>query len=158
MQRSLRFFVLICVLLVVATSAANLSCSSVEGGVVNGRLKECPDSPNCVCSHDARDDAAIEPLDLGPDVNAGWSTLIGLVEAWPRTEIETRRDDYVHAVCVSMLLRFRDDLELLLDREAGVAHVRSASRLGYSDFGANRKRVELLRADLAAALAGAPAD
>lgn len=153
MQRLLRLFVLIVAVLSVALFAANLACTSVEGGVVNGRLKECPDSPNCVSSLDAREGWAVAPLDLGADVDAGWGKLVELVEAAPRTSIEARRDDYVHAVCVSLLLRFRDDLELLLDREAGVAHVRSASRLGHSDFGVNRKRVELLRADLAAALA-----
>ena len=116
MQRSLRLFVLIVAVLSVALFAANLACTSVEGGVVNGRLKECPDSPNCVSSLDAREGWAVEPLDLGADVDAGWRALVELVEAAPRTSIETRRDDYVHAVCVSLLLRFRDDLELLLDR------------------------------------------
>ena len=49
-------------------------------------------------------------------------------------------------VFISRLMRFRDDVEFLLDREARVFHVRSASRVGYSDLGANAARVERLRA------------
>jgi len=52
---------------------------------------------------------------------------------------------YLHAIFVSRLFRFVDDLELRLDEGAGVIQVRSASRVGHSDFGVNRKRVERLR-------------
>jgi uncharacterized protein (DUF1499 family) len=55
---------------------------------------------------------------------------------------------YLHAVCRSRLFGWADDLELRIDTEAGVVHVRSASRVGYSDLGVNRRRVERLRAAL----------
>jgi uncharacterized protein (DUF1499 family) len=41
---------------------------------------------------------------------------------------------------------FVDDVEFFLDEGANVIHVRSASRLGQSDLGVNRKRVETIRA------------
>ena len=56
---------------------------------------------------------------------------------------------YVYAEFRSKLLGFVDDVELLFDEQAGVFHVRSASRLGRRDFGVNRKRVEALRSRLA---------
>ena len=62
----------------------------------------------------------------------------------PRASLVTATDDYLHAVCRTRL-GFTDDLECQLCRPAGVIHVRSASRLGYYDFGANRTRVEALR-------------
>ena len=41
-------------------------------------------------------------------------------------------------------MKFVDDLELFYNDES-VIHVKSASRLGYSDFSVNRERVEQLR-------------
>ena len=64
--------------------------------------------------------------------------------------IEAADDNYLHAVATTRIMRFKDDLEFLLDRDAGTIGVRSASRVGYSDLGANRDRVESLRQTLAA--------
>ncbi|MDQ6965890.1 MAG: DUF1499 domain-containing protein, partial [Mariprofundaceae bacterium] len=54
-------------------------------------------------------------------------------------------DDYLHATFTSRLFRFVDDVELHRDAASGVVHIRSASRVGHSDFGVNRKRVEVIR-------------
>ena len=48
----------------------------------------------------------------------------------------------------SRLMRYVDDVEFLYDSASNQTHVRSASRLGYSDLGANRKRIEAIRAQL----------
>ena len=69
-----------------------------------------------------------------------------------RAEVTDRAEGYLRAVFKTRLMRFRDDFEARLDAEAGRIHVRSASRLGYSDLGANRKRVEALRSAWSAAL------
>ncbi|MDP2172040.1 MAG: DUF1499 domain-containing protein, partial [Rhodocyclaceae bacterium] len=66
----------------------------------------------------------------------------------PRTAIVTEQEDYLHAECRSAVLGFVDDLELHLRPGTTVVAVRSASRLGHSDFGVNRGRVEDLRAAL----------
>jgi uncharacterized protein (DUF1499 family) len=71
-------------------------------------------------------------------------TLAKIIENFPRTRIVTRRDNYLHAEFVTRLLRFVDDVEFFVDDAAGVIHFRSASRLGYSDFGVNRRRMENL--------------
>jgi uncharacterized protein (DUF1499 family) len=68
----------------------------------------------------------------------------------PRTRIVTDAEGYLHAECRSALLGFVDDLELHLRPADAQIAVRSASRLGYSDMGVNRRRVEALRAALAA--------
>jgi len=141
------------VLLLVAAAVAVPGCASRESvaqGLVSGALAPCPDRPNCVCSED-QGAAAIEPFALGGDAQASFDALVDLLSAQPRVELVERRPGYVHAVARTRLLRFRDDLELRLDAAAGVAHVRSASRVGYSDLGANRKRVERLRAAWTAA-------
>lgn len=112
-------------------------------------LAPCPDKPNCVCS-EARDrQHAVAPLTLRGDPAAAWPAIQEVVGSLPRTRIISSDAGYLHAEFRTRVLRFVDDLELLLDAEARQVAVRSASRVGYSDLGANRKRVETLRALLA---------
>lgn len=118
-------------------------------GLQDNRLSDCPKSPNCVSS-DARDDKhRVDPFQLSGDAGEKWQELAGVVENMKRTAIVTQTDHYLHAESTSRIFRFVDDLELLLDRESGTVAVRSASRVGYSDLGANRKRVDRLRQLLA---------
>lgn len=119
-------------------------------GVRDGRLAPCPASPNCVSS-DARDAAhAMEPLRFAQPPEKAWRAIREAVAALPRTAFVTETEDYLHAECRSALLGFVDDLELHLRPAEGIVAVRSASRVGYSDLGVNRKRVEELRATLRA--------
>lgn len=71
--------------------------------------------------------------------------LKGIVGAMPRARIVEAADNYLHAEFTSALFRFVDDVEFLIDPAAHVIHFRSASRVGYSDLGANRRRMEELR-------------
>ena len=66
----------------------------------------------------------------------------------PRATVIHEADHYLHAECASAIFGFVDDLELHLRADEGVVAVRSASRIGYSDMGVNRRRVEGLRRDL----------
>lgn len=68
-----------------------------------------------------------------------------IVNAMPRTRVVATTDDYLHVEFTSALLRFVDDVEFRVDVDAGVIHVRSASRVGRYDFGVNRRRVEAIR-------------
>lgn len=72
--------------------------------------------------------------------------LIGILESLPQATIATREPNYLHVEFRSSLFGFVDDVEFLADEAANVIHVRSASRIGYSDGGTNRRRVEMLRA------------
>ena len=67
-----------------------------------------------------------------------------VIDAHPdsRVELVEARERYLHAVFTTRMLRFRDDVEFLFDPEARVIHFRSASRVGYRDFGTNRRRME----------------
>ncbi|APX92281.1 hypothetical protein BWR19_04645 [Halomonas sp. 1513] len=115
-------------------------------GIHDGRLAECPPTANSVCSQ-ANDDAHyVEPLDPGDRSKAQLmrrlqTALAGCEDA----VIVTASEDYIHAECRSPLFGFVDDLEFLWSEEEGVCHVRSASRLGVTDLGKNRARVEKLR-------------
>ena len=90
----------------------------------------------------------MEALQLHPDARDVWEGVREAVARMPRTRIVAEADGYLHAECESRLLGFVDDLELHLRPDQGVVAVRSASRLGYSDMGVNRARVESLRSEL----------
>lgn len=77
-----------------------------------------------------------------------WRAARAAVVALPRTTLITDAPDYLHAECRSAFFGFVDDLELHLRAKQNLIAVRSASRLGRSDFGVNKKRLEELRARL----------
>ena len=109
------------------------------------KLQTCPSSPNCVCSDDTSDSHAIEPFRFSGEAAAAWAALRAALLEEPRTRISKESDDYLHAEARSALFRFVDDLEFSLRSEEGLIAVRSASRVGYSDLGVNRRRIERLR-------------
>ena len=119
-------------------------------GAEHGGLAPCPSSPNCVCSDSRGGEHAVAPLVLAVPPAQAWAAIQKAVAEMPRCQIVEATDDSLHAECRSALFRFVDDLEIQLRPEEGIAALRSASRVGYSDLGVNRKRVESLRADLAA--------
>ncbi len=112
-------------------------------GRVEGHLRRCPDSPNCVCSEGETGEHAIQPLRYADPPEAAWSRLVSVIEATPKAHIVTREASYLRVEFVTPLMRYVDDVEFRLTPEA--IHVRSASRVGRSDLGANRVRVEALR-------------
>ena len=115
-------------------------------GVRAGRLAACPSSPNCVSSADGDATHSIEALTFTDSPDEAWRRLEGVLANLPRTRIVANRDGYLHAECFSFLFRFVDDVEFLLDPEGKQIYVRSASRAGRGDLGANRARVEAIRA------------
>ena len=117
---------------------------------MNPPLQPCPSSPNCVCSDDRSTLHGIEPLRPTQSVALAWQALNEHLQAQPNVTIVTRQPDYLATHFRTRLLRFIDDVEFEARVEQGVIAMRSASRIGYSDLGANRHRLEKLRAALAA--------
>jgi uncharacterized protein (DUF1499 family) len=115
-------------------------------GVEASRLAPCPSSPNCVSSDAADSTHSVAAFALVIPSRQAWLAVRGSVESLPRTKIISETSDYLHAECTSAVFGFVDDLELHLRVAEGVIAVRSAARLGYSDFGVNRRRIEDLRA------------
>jgi uncharacterized protein (DUF1499 family) len=113
------------------------------------RNLSCPDSPNCVSS-DVTGTRGIAPLRIRGAPQAAWQALEKRLKAAERVNIVASEPGYLHAEFRTRLLRFTDDVELELRAEQGVIAVRSASRVGYYDFGANRSRIEKLREQLRA--------
>ncbi|MBW4606393.1 MAG: DUF1499 domain-containing protein [Hassallia sp. WJT32-NPBG1] len=118
-------------------------------GVNNGKLAPCPNSPNCVSSQSSDVGHSIAPLTYSSTPEQAIAKLKSVIESLPRTKIITESNDYLYAEFKSALMGFVDDVEFYLDPKANVIQVRSASRLGQSDLGVNRKRIETIRAKLA---------
>jgi uncharacterized protein (DUF1499 family) len=114
-------------------------------GVKDGKLAACPSSPNCVNSQSQDSKSKIAPLPL-----VAIADLKKVIESMERTTIIEQTDNYLYAEFKSKLMGYVDDVEFYRDSQANVTHVRSASRLGQSDLGINRKRIEAIRAKLPA--------
>lgn len=132
---------------VLTAGAVLLSWRRPALGPVAGRLRDCPDRPNCVCSHETDGSRRIEPFRFHGPADEAWLRLQTIVRRDPRGAIVAASANYLHAEFTTPWLRFVDDVEFLLDEPAGVIHVRSASRVGRSDLGVNRRRVERLRSE-----------
>lgn len=124
-------------------------------GARDGRLAPCKRTPNCVSSQaDSDKDAGhyIAPIRITGSTRGAWAALKSLLQSMPRVSLVADRDTYLYAEFTSRIMGFVDDVEFVLDEKAGVIHVRSASRLGRSDFGVNRDRIEAIRSRIAAAM------
>lgn len=120
-----------------------------EPGSIATGLAPCPRNPNCVSSQATRDSQRVAPFSCEGSCEEILARLRNLVESTPGSSIVSSTAGYLHAEYTSQLWRFRDDLQLLVDHDADVIQVRSASRVGTWDLGANRRRVENLRRRLA---------
>ena len=111
-------------------------------GVRDGRLIACPESPNCVSSYESSEEHAIAALD--GNLNQVQQILVAMDGA----NIVEQSNNYLYAEFTSSLMGYVDDVEFLYDAASNTTQVRSASRVGYSDMGANRSRVEAIRMQL----------
>jgi uncharacterized protein (DUF1499 family) len=112
-------------------------------GVKEGKLAACPETPNCVNSQS--DDAQSKIAAL-PAVSI--AEIKKVVNAMEGSSIIEEKDNYLYAEFKSKLMGYVDDVEFYLDSNGNSVQVRSASRLGKSDLGVNRKRVEEIRSKL----------
>jgi uncharacterized protein (DUF1499 family) len=106
------------------------------------RGADCPSSPNCVFSLSQSPDHKINPIQFMGNGEDFKNLIPFLVEKMPRVKIVTQEGSFVHLEFTSLIFRFVDDVELNFVEAESVIHIRSASRVGYSDLGANRKRVQ----------------
>jgi uncharacterized protein (DUF1499 family) len=113
-------------------------------GVTDGKLAPCPSSPNCVCTQATDAGHRIEPLSYTSGPAEAKTRLKTILSEMPRVQIVTETDNYLHAEFTSLIFRYVDDVEFLIEPE-GIIQFRSASRAGHSDLGVNRARMESIR-------------
>lgn len=129
----------------VAVNGVGGSGSEGDTKLASVRLKPCPDSPNCISSLSSDPRQAIAPIAFVGSVSEARRKLLKVIAAMPRTQVVRDEGAYLHVEFTSALFRFVDDVEFLIDEESKRIDVRSASRVGYWDLGANRKRIEEIR-------------
>jgi uncharacterized protein (DUF1499 family) len=114
-------------------------------GIENNHLAACPSSPNCVVSQDGDEEHSIEPIAYQSDRNTAKETLLKVLSVVPRTEVIEDTGNYIHTESTSRIFKFVDDAEFYFPEGEKNIQVRSASRVGESDLGVNRRRIEQIR-------------
>lgn len=110
-----------------------------------GQFSPCPGSPNCVSTKSKNETHAIAAISYSDDRKSAQKRLLKIIRSLPRSRVVVDKGDFIHVEFTSRLLRFVDDVEFYLALEEGMIHFRSASRVGHSDLGVNRKRMEDIR-------------
>ena len=139
--------------LIVAGQAGFLSGQVPQNlGVVDGKLSHPSATPNSVTSqadlypeHPQKDASKIAPLTYTGDANEAMKKLADVLARSEGTVVVKNEAGYIYAQSTTAMLRFTDDLEFWLDRANNTIQIRSASRIGKSDLGKNRKRIESIR-------------
>jgi len=111
-------------------------------GIVNGKLHPCPKSPNCVSTQAIDEKQKMEPINYSGSLEDAKTKIISIINSLKRSKIITNEDNYIHIEFRTATFRFVDDVEFLFDDKEKVIHFRSRARMGYSDMGVNRKRME----------------
>lgn len=139
----------ILIIIAAAGGLAYLSNSGHAPGLNNEKLVDCPNKPNCVCS-EKNDDSkhSIEPIQLLPEqqelaMPAAKSSVLEL-----GGQIKDEQANYLASTFSSTLFGFIDDVEIRIDAKQNLVHLRSASRVGYSDHGVNKKRADALKSTI----------
>ena len=113
-------------------------------GLKDGRLAPCPNRPNCVVSQGGDKRHHIDPIAYEGEKSAAMELIQQVVQGLAGIRIAAQTEDYLHVEFRSKMMGFVDDVEFFFP-DTGIIHMRSASRVGYSDFGVNRKRLEKTR-------------
>jgi len=108
-------------------------------------LSQCPPLPMCVSSESWLFYNNVTPFTLAVPADRAWGVVREVISSLERTEIVEERTGYIHAKCTSLVFRFVDNLELLLNSENETVSVRSSSVIALFDLGVNYRRVENLR-------------
>ncbi len=154
---TLRLVLITCIVLIVVAASSIGGTIAVSGGMMfagkrptnigieSGKLAPCPGTPNCVNSQSQDGLHKIDPLTYNSTPQQAIANLKTAIQSMERTQIITESDNYLYAEFTSKLMGFVDDVEFFINKSANIIHVRSASRLGQSDLGVNRKRIETIR-------------
>ena len=136
-------------LFIIAMTLTNVTLANTSD---KKSLPPCPESPNCVSSQAQDAGHFIAPFKIIGDPYKAWAALKNAILGKGRMVITRETPDAIDAEATSLVFRFVDDINAILDVDAQLIHIRSSSRTGYSDFGVNRKRVEALRLQLQEAI------
>ncbi len=137
-----------CYGLLILIFSLTTSCSGTRPnnlGVTSGKLQGCPDSPNCVSSFANDEKHKITPYSFNISAETIFTKLKDILNKDRKAKIITEETNYIYAEFTSSVFQFVDDVEFLIDPKENKLYFRSASRVGYSDLGVNRDRIQAIR-------------
>ena len=141
-----RFLSIIFGLIITLSSSLILANPALAAiGLNDGQLSPCPESPNCVVSQNGDEEHSVAAIPYTSDRSTAKETLLKVLSVVPRTEVIEQTDNYIHTESTSRIFKFVDDAEFYFPEGEKVIQVRSASRVGESDLGVNRRRIEQIR-------------
>lgn len=117
-------------------------------GIESGKLADCPSTPNCVSSQSADREHYIEPLTYQSNATDAIAKLKTIIDSQDRTKLIAETGNYLYAEFASRWMGYVDDVEFYVNEQSKTIDTRSASRLGESDLGVNRQRIESIRKQL----------
>lgn len=135
------FFIILVIIFII-------SCSNVipkNIGIKNGKLAEMPRSPNAVSSQTNITEKHVDPFKFNGNLQNTKKIIIKIIKETSNAKIITQNQNYIHVVYTTKIMKFKDDVEFYFDNKAKLVHFRSASRVGYSDMGLNRKRYNQIK-------------
>lgn len=109
-------------------------------GVTNGQLAAMPDTPNAVSSQTDIASKYVAPLPMTGSVQETKEKILQCLQEMGHNSVVSQQDNYIHAVFVTPFMQYHDDVEFYIDTATNLVQFRSASRVGKSDFGANKAR------------------
>lgn len=127
----------------------NMSQQTIVNNKVESQyIKPCPKTPNCVSSIDTSRGHFIQPLEFSGSARDAQYKLLRILNGLKGARVVTFEENLIEAEFVSSVFRFVDDVKFYVDNSKKIIHVKSASRVGFSDLGVNRRRVEKIRKQL----------
>jgi len=129
--------------LIVFISLIALSCAGKPPTTI-GNFTDCPKKPNCVSTKNSYSKSYIEPIRYTGSRVEAIKILFMTLESFENSRVKNKKDNYIYVEFVSKLFGFVDDVEFYFNKP-GIIEYRSASRIGYSDLGVNRNRMESIR-------------
>ena len=99
----------------------------------NNTLTNCSNPNNCV----------LESWKVN-NINKSFNELTDILENTPRVKIISAQNDYLHALAISIVMKFVDDIEIKKYEKENILKVKSSSRNGFYDLGVNKRRINTL--------------
>lgn len=109
-----------------------------------GVFANCPEKPNCVSTKESNKKNYIEPIKYLSSLDEAKTVLILTINSFNSSKIKDEQESFIYVEFVSEIFGFVDDAEFYFIKP-GIIDFRSASRIGYSDLGVNRERMEIIR-------------
>lgn len=116
----------------------------VNLGIHDGKLSPLPSSPNGISSQTDAVGKKVKPFPFKGNLDETRVAIRHMLAAYGNMQILKEGSTYIHAVNRTRIMGFKDDLEFYFDELTAQVHIRTSSRIGYSDLGLNRKRYEQL--------------